>query len=522
MFKKFFNRTRKEIKPNEQSVNESDNVQTRNSSILVHESRHVTGSDQCKIFRFLHYLVRHFSNNSNCSILLQSFSGAFTKTAKEEFLLFPLLNDDDFEHSNLFEVSFAQGDIAIIQYIDAVKKHLIPHPRTIYEIIIHGTLISERLDNVRHLTLSKENNEKCIIVGDLHGQLDDLLSILDTFGLPGIQTIYVFNGDMIDRGTHSIEVITLVTLLFILHPTSVCLNRGNHEDFLMFMRYGFRDECIRKYKNKGQVIIMAVHNLCASLSLVTVIDGSERVAIMHGGISNGMMLNSIQKIDRRKFTTMLYPPIDQKVKGIEIVTDLTWSDPSAIDCMKPNNARRAGKEFGPSFTDIFVRRNKIDRIIRSHEVVDDGYKYMHSNQVLTIFSASLYMGLYDNFGAVAILSACEPLYIKTYKNEKCHENTFNRLPNDSIATQDVAINVNNRKLNESLKSSAQFLFNSIDQDKSGFIDYLELRKMCKTINPEYTNSDVKGLLKICNFTEKGKIFIGDFEKALAIAIELLP
>ncbi|KAI0981671.1 hypothetical protein GJ496_004802 [Pomphorhynchus laevis] len=84
--------------------------------------------------------------------------------------------------------------------------------------------------------------------------------------------------------------------------------------------YGFRDECIRKYKNKGQVIIMAVHNLCASLSLVTVIDGSERVAIMHGGISNGMMLNSIQKIDRRKFTTMLYPPIDQKVKGIEIVS----------------------------------------------------------------------------------------------------------------------------------------------------------------------------------------------------------
>lgn len=38
------------------------------------------------------------------------------------------------------------------------------------------------------------------VVGDIHGQLEDLLHILDTCGSPNDKNFYIFNGDWVDRG----------------------------------------------------------------------------------------------------------------------------------------------------------------------------------------------------------------------------------------------------------------------------------------------------------------------------------
>jgi len=42
--------------------------------------------------------------------------------------------------------------------------------------------------------------EKLVVVGDIHGQLPDLMHILDEAGLPGAKTKFIFNGDFVDRG----------------------------------------------------------------------------------------------------------------------------------------------------------------------------------------------------------------------------------------------------------------------------------------------------------------------------------
>ena len=39
-------------------------------------------------------------------------------------------------------------------------------------------------------------------------------------------------------------------------------------------------------------------------------------------------------------------------------------------------------------------------IIRSHELVDNGYKYQFNNKLLTVFSAPNYAGRLDNIGSV--------------------------------------------------------------------------------------------------------------------------
>ena len=74
-------------------------------------------------------------------------------------------------------------------------------------------------------------HKKLVVVGDLHGQLADLLTIFLEHGFPDPEgTAYVFNGDFVDRGAEGVEVVMLLLGYQLLYPDSVHLNRGNHED----------------------------------------------------------------------------------------------------------------------------------------------------------------------------------------------------------------------------------------------------------------------------------------------------
>ncbi|KAM0882923.1 hypothetical protein ACQ4PT_031960 [Festuca glaucescens] len=119
------------------------------------------------------------------------------------------------------------------------------------------------------------------VFGDLHGQFGDLMRLFDEYGYPStagdITYIdYLFLGDYVDRGQHSLETITLLLALKIEYPEHVHLIRGNHEAADINALFGFRLECIERMpdrvtefckRNKLQLIIRAHECVMDGLSV---------------------------------------------------------------------------------------------------------------------------------------------------------------------------------------------------------------------------------------------------------------
>ncbi|GAA0153323.1 protein phosphatase [Lithospermum erythrorhizon] len=239
------------------------------------------------------------------------------------------------------------------------------------------------------------------VFGDLHGQFGDLMRLFDEYGFPStagdITYIdYLFLGDYVDRGQHSLETIILLLALKIEYPDNIHLIRGNHEAADINALFGFRIECIERMGESDGIWAWTRFNqLFNTLPLAALIE--KKIVCMHGGI--GRSIHSMEQIEK------LQRPITMDAGSI-ILMDLLWSDPTendSVEGLRPNARGPGLVSFGPDRVTDFCKKNKLQLIIRAHECVMDGFERFAQGQLITLFSATNYCGTANNAGAILVI-----------------------------------------------------------------------------------------------------------------------
>eukprot|EP01062_Namystynia_karyoxenos_P074537 TRINITY_DN7147_c0_g1_i1.p1 TRINITY_DN7147_c0_g1~~TRINITY_DN7147_c0_g1_i1.p1 ORF type:complete len:317 (+),score=122.33 TRINITY_DN7147_c0_g1_i1:280-1230(+) len=224
------------------------------------------------------------------------------------------------------------------------------------------------------------------VVGDIHGQYYDLLRIFEKGGYPP-DSNYLFLGDYVDRGKHSMETITLLLCYKIKYPENFFMLRGNHESAPINRMYGFYDDCKRRYNVKVWKLFTEVFNWMPVAAVI-----GEKILCVHAGLSPELMDGNFDVIKEIKRP--------QEVPDQGVYCDLLWADPEFEMDGWAESDRGVSYLFGADQVTQFLNTVDMDLIIRAHQVMERGYEFFADRQLVTIFSAPNYCSEFDNDGAI--------------------------------------------------------------------------------------------------------------------------
>lgn len=251
------------------------------------------------------------------------------------------------------------------------------------------------------------------VLGDVHGDFDDVLEIFRIFGDPS-EGKYCFVGDFVDRGDKSVHTIVLLFAYKIKYPETFYLVRGNHEGYNMTATYGFYDEILKRYGDFN--VWRAFIEVFTAIPIAILVDNN--ILGVHGGLTP--WLETIEQLDQlpRTISDTTYTLPNQ----IPVLKEILWNDPSEMPGIQPP-IREGGKCWGPDITANFIEKNNLKFVVRGHEAVNSGFKWNHDRHVLTIFSAPSYTGGYHEGAALEIISPTE-IQITKFRPKAWENNLF--------------------------------------------------------------------------------------------------
>lgn len=302
----------------------------------------------------------------------------------------------------------------VLEMVEEFKQERKVHRRFLTQIILESY---EKLRELPSLVdVNVPNGDFITVCGDTHGQFYDLLKIFELNGMPSRENPYLFNGDFVDRGSWSFEVVMTLLAFKAVDTDSVHLTRGNHESKSMNQIYGFYGEVKAKM---GQSAVEVFRELFCAMPLAYVLN--KQVMVVHGGIPTceGGDLDSLRKINRVREPPDAGPmceclwndPQDMPVRQGYTSMDTRFHDLLSRDLLShvsrsalafqgtTPNKRGVGYAFGPDVTKKYLEENGLSLLVRSHEVKEAGYELAHDGYCCTIFSAPNYCDQMGNKGA---------------------------------------------------------------------------------------------------------------------------
>ncbi|CAA9990378.1 serine/threonine protein phosphatase 7, putative [Plasmodium knowlesi strain H] len=288
----------------------------------------------------------------------------------------------------------------IFHFFLTTKNYILPNNLVCKILTKTQKMLEENIkSSVIHVDMTKKSKDtKLIILGDVHGQLNDVLWLFNRFGLPSSNNIYIFNGDIADRGENATEIFLLLFVFKLSSYESVIINRGNHECSYMNEVYGFYNEVLSKYDSGIFDLFQGVFEL-----LGLAVNIQNQIFVVHGGLSRyqDLTVQEIDELDRKKHE-ILHPDKYEDT----VIFDLLWSDPQKKNGIGGNARGNNCITFGPDITDMFLRKNNFDILIRSHQVPKTlkGIESHHEGKCITLFSASNYCNKIKNLGAAIVFN----------------------------------------------------------------------------------------------------------------------
>lgn len=142
----------------------------------------------------------------------------------------------------------------VLEMLEAFKTDKVLHFKYFMLLLLFGKKLFDEEKTVQEIEIPE--GVKLTVVGDTHGQLQDLFTIFTINGVPNEKNWYLFNGDFVDRGPKGCEILATMLSFKILYPKSVFLNRGNHEARAQNAWMGFEEELLTKYGHDVEAVVM--------------------------------------------------------------------------------------------------------------------------------------------------------------------------------------------------------------------------------------------------------------------------
>jgi protein phosphatase len=224
-----------------------------------------------------------------------------------------------------------------------------------------------------------EPHVEATIVGDIHGDLESLVYILNDSGFikkadKKEDVMLIFLGDYGDRGEYSTEVYYVALKLKQQFPEKIVLMRGNHEgpEDLPVYPHDLSIQLQRRFSEQGEAAYSCVRKLFDQLYNAVLVE--NRFVLIHGGFPT-----RARSVDDLAFAHKTHP-------RETFLEEMLWNDPEETVSDAVPSPRGAGKLFGSSVTKTLLRMLEVNALVRGHEPCSEGFKLNHEGKVLTLFS----------------------------------------------------------------------------------------------------------------------------------------